>query len=65
MSPEDEARRALERLERERDKFFHGSAAPVDDDNDPAENLGKRIASILRYAMLFGLIVYFAATFLT
>jgi hypothetical protein len=65
MSREDDARRALDRLDREREKFFHGVPDVASDDGDPSEKLGKRIASILRYVMLFGLVVYFAVTLMT
>lgn len=65
MSREDEARRDLERLEREREKLLHGSAPSPGDDDDPIERLGRRIARILGPVIAAGLIVYLFATYLT
>ena len=64
MSREDEARRDLERLEREREKLFHATPPSTgdDDDNDPHVRLGKRIARILGPVILLGLLVYVFAT---
>lgn len=58
MSPEEEARRDLERLEREREKLFHGTPSAANDDDDPMEILGKRIARILGPAIAAGLLFY-------
>lgn len=65
MSREDEARRDLERIEREREKLFHGPAALDDDANDPVVKLGKRIARILGPLLAIGLILYIFAAYLT
>lgn len=63
-SREEQARRDLARLEREREKLFHGSRAPDDDDNDPVVIFGKRVARILGPLIAAGLIVYLLATYL-
>lgn len=61
----EQARRDLDRLEREREKLFHGTPAADNDDNDPVEILGKRIARILGPVIAAALIVYLFATYLT
>ncbi len=58
MSPEDRARRDLARLEAEREKLFHGTPTADNDDKDPMEVLGRRIARILGPVMAFGLLLY-------
>ena len=65
MSREDDARRDLERLEREREKLLHGSAPSPDDENDPIERLGRRIAGILGPLIAVALVIYLFATYLT
>jgi hypothetical protein len=47
MSPEEQARRGLVRLEAEREKLFHGTHTAANDDDDPIEIMGRRIARIL------------------
>jgi hypothetical protein len=64
-SREDQARRDLERIEREREKLFHSTPTAANDDNDPAVIMGKRIARILGPLIALGLIVYLYATYLT
>ena len=64
MSPEEEARRDLERLEREREKLFHGPPSAANDDDDPMEILGKRIARILGPAIAAGLLLYLLMSYL-
>ena len=64
MSPEEEARRDLERLEREREKLFHGTPSAANDDDDPIEILGKRIARILGPAIAAGLLLYLLMSYL-
>lgn len=61
---EDQARRDLARIEREREKLLHGPSGPDDDDNDPAVILGKRIARILGPIVAAGLLLYLLATYL-
>ena len=58
MSPEERARRDLERLEAEREKLFHGTPAAANDDRDPMEILGRRIARILGPVMGALMLVY-------
>jgi hypothetical protein len=62
MSREDEARRDLARMERERENLFHGTPA-ANDDNDPIEILGRRIARVLGPLIAVGLVVYLIATY--
>ena len=57
MTPDEQARRDLARLEREREKLFHSGPAPAPD-NDPMEILGRRIARILGPVMAAALLVY-------
>jgi hypothetical protein len=64
VSPEEEARRDLERLEREREKLFHGTPSAANDDDDPIEILGKRIARILGPAIAAGLLLYLLMSYL-
>ena len=47
MSPEEQARRDLARLEAEREKLFHGPPSGGGGEDDPMEILGKRIARVL------------------
>lgn len=61
---EEQARRDLARMEREREKLFHGSSTPDDDADDPAVIIGKRIARILGPIIAAGLLVYLLATYL-
>ncbi len=63
MSREDEARRALERMESEAEKLF--SSPPQPPPEDPIEVLGRRIGRILGYVLAVALIVYLYATYLT
>jgi hypothetical protein len=58
VTPEDKARRDLARLEAEREKLFHGTPAADNDDKDPMEVLGRRIARILGPVMAVGLLLY-------
>ncbi len=53
----EESRRSLDRLEREREKLFHGTPSAANDD-DPIERLGRRIARILGPLILAGLVLY-------
>ena len=62
ISREDEARRDLDRMEREREKLFHGTPT-ANDDNDPIEILGRRIARVLGPLIAVGLVVYLIATY--
>lgn len=62
---QDQARRDLERIEREREKLFHGTPDAGNDDNDPVVRLGKRIARILGPIIAAALILYLFATYLT
>lgn len=63
MTREDDARRDLDRLEREREKLFHGTPAEGGED-DPIEVLGRRIARILGPALGAGLLFYLLLTYL-
>lgn len=65
MNREDEARRALERMEREREKLLHAGDTSSDDDADPAVIRGKRIARFLGPLLAGALLVYLFATYLT
>jgi len=65
MSRKDDARRDLQRVEREREKLFHGTPEADNDDNDPVVILGKRIARILGPVIATTLIIYLFATYLT
>ena len=59
MSPEEEkARRDLARIEAEREKLFNGTPAAANDDDDPMEILGKRIARILGPLLAAGMLLY-------
>jgi hypothetical protein len=64
VTPEDKARRDLARLEGEREKLFHGTPAAANDDNDPMEILGKRIARILGPVLAAGLLLYLLLNYL-
>ena len=65
MTPEDQkARRDLERIEAEREKLFHGTPSAANDDDDPMEVLGKRIARILGPLLAAGLFLYLLLTYL-
>ena len=64
MSGEDEARRRLARLEAEGGKLFHGPPRAANDDTDPMEVLGRRIARILGPLMAAGLLLYLLMTYL-
>lgn len=64
-SREDQARRDLERIEREREKLFHTMPAAADDDNDPMEVLGRRLARVIGPLIAASLIIYLYATYLT
>jgi hypothetical protein len=59
VTREEEALRALERLEREREKLFHATPSSSEDENEPHVILGKRIARILVVAMVVAMIAYF------
>jgi len=64
MNPDqEESRRILERMEREREKLFHATPT-ADDENDPIERLGKRIARILGPLIAVGLMAYLFLTYL-
>jgi hypothetical protein len=64
MNPDqEESRRILERMEREREKLFHATPT-ADDENDPIERLGKRIARILGPLIALGLMAYLFLTYL-
>jgi hypothetical protein len=64
MTPEDKARRDLARLEAEREKLFHGTPTADNDDKDPMEVLGRRIARILGPVMAAAMLVYLLGTLL-
>ena len=64
MTPEEQARRDLARLEAEREKLFHGTPSAANDDHDPMEVLGRRIARILGPVMAGILLVYLLITYL-
>jgi len=64
MSREEQARRDLARLEAEREKLFHGTPSAANDDHDPMEVLGRRIARILGPVMAGLLLVYLLVSFL-
>ncbi len=64
MSPEERARRDLARLEAEREKLFHGTPTADNDDKDPMEILGRRIARILGPVMGALMLIYLLMTLL-
>lgn len=64
MTPEEQARRDLARLEAEREKLFHGTPSAANDDDDPMEVLGRRIARILGPLMAGLLLIYLLITYL-
>lgn len=64
MTPEEQARRDLARLEAEREKLFHGTPSAANDDDDPMEILGRRIARILGPVMAGILLIYLLITYL-
>jgi hypothetical protein len=65
VSPEEKkARRGLERIEAEREKLFHGTPTAANDDSDPMEVLGKRIARILGPLLAAGMLLYLLMTYL-
>jgi hypothetical protein len=65
VTPEEtKARRDLERIEAEREKLFHGTPSAANDDHDPMEVLGKRIARILGPLLAAGLFFYLLLTYL-
>jgi hypothetical protein len=63
LSPEEQARRDLARLEAEREKLFHGTPTAANDDDD-IEILGRRIARILGPVMAGVLLLYLLFTYL-
>jgi hypothetical protein len=65
MNREDDARRDLERVAREREKLLFDQPSRSDDDDDPTVRLGKRIARILAPLLALGLVIYLSATYLT
>jgi len=64
VTPEEQARRDLARLEAEREKLFHGTPGAANDDDDPMEVLGRRIARILGPLMAGLLLIYLLITYL-
>ena len=65
MSPEEEkARRALQKLEAEREKLFHGGPESPGGETDPMEVLGRRIARILGPVLAAGMLLYLLLTYL-
>lgn len=62
---EEEARRALKRLDEQAEKILGAQPAEDPVDNDRIEILGKRIARILSMIILVGLIVYLWRTYLS
>ncbi len=64
-SREDKARSDLARIERERERLLHSMPSAANDDNDPMEILGKRIARIAGPVIAIGLILYLYATYMT
>jgi hypothetical protein len=63
MSREDEARRALERMENEAEKLF--SSPPPAPPEDRIEILGRRIARVLGWLLAAAILAYLYATYLT
>ena len=64
MTPEDRAKRDLERLEAEREKLLHGGPPAPGGEDDPMEILGRRIARILGPLLAAGLLLYLLMTYL-
>ena len=63
MTPEDRARRDLERIEQEREKLLAAPPRAANDDTDPMEILGKRIARILGPLLGAAMLLYLLATY--
>ena len=63
MTSEDEAKRDLARLENEREKLFGAPPAMAEDENDPAERWGKRIARILMPIIAAAFVLHLAVTY--
>ena len=61
---QEQAKRDLARIEREREKLFHSPPAADNDDNDPTVILAKRIARIIGPLLAAGLLLYLFATYL-
>ena len=61
---QEQAKRDLARIEREREKLFHSPPAADNDDNGPTVILGKRIARIAGPLVAAGLLLYLFATYL-
>ena len=61
MSREDEARRALERMENEAEKLF--SSPPSAPPEDRIEILGRRIARVLGWLLAAAILAYLYATY--
>lgn len=64
MSPEEKARRDLERMEAEREKLLHGGPPTPGGEDDPMEILGRRIARILGPLLAAGLLLYLLLNYL-
>lgn len=64
MTPEEQAKRDLARLEAEREKLFHGGPETPGGENDPMEILGRRIARILGPLLAAGLLLYLLFTYM-
>ena len=64
MTPEERAKRDLDRLEAEREKLFHGGPPTPGGEDDPIEILGRRIARILGPLLAAGMLLYLLMTYL-
>ena len=63
MTAEEEAKRDLQRLENEREKLFGPPLPMAEDENDPAERWGKRIARILGPIIAAAFLLHLAVTY--
>lgn len=61
---EEEAKRALKRLDEQAEKILGAPPAEIPE-NDKIEILGKRIARILSMIILVGALIYFWRTYLS
>jgi hypothetical protein len=64
VTPEERAKRDLDRLEAEREKLFHGGPPTPGGEDDPIEILGRRIARILGPLLAAGMLLYLLMTYL-
>jgi hypothetical protein len=63
MTPDNDARRGLERMQQQSEKLLGEDRQPEASD-DPMEVLGRRIARVLSIAIAVGLILYLWHTYL-